>query len=304
LNPTDNVNPYDYSYPFSPKRMGVPALRAQADFGHTGLEGVWVPFFTPARLPILGKRWYPTLPPTALAPLGPSGQEIAVDVTYREGTRTFPARTLANGQWGLRWNQIVRGGEFSLSYLDTFNDTGFLSTTAHVETATPAPRLAVALDRRYFRMRVVGADFASELGPVGVRGEMAFVDETDPGDLDRFVYVVGLDRRWKDWFVIAQYADRIGGHQAAGIPVFPNLGLRATVLSRIERTIDPSQSVELKLALGLRDRDRLMQLSYNLSISDTWRLTLGGALFGGSRTGFLGQYRGNDALTVQLRRSF
>jgi hypothetical protein len=304
INPTDNVDPYDYSYPFSPRRLAVPAVRAQTDFGRTGLEGVWVPFFTPARLPLLGKRWYPRLPNTALAPLGPAGQEVAVDVAYHEGARTFPARTLANGQWGVRWNQLVPRGEFSVSFLDTFNDVGYLSPTTRVDPGGPVPRLAVVLDRHYFRMRVVGFDFASELGPVGVRGEMALVDETDPDDLDRLVYVVGLDRRWGDWFLIAQYADRIGGRALADTPVFPNLGLRSTLLSRIERTIDPSQTLELRTALGLRDRDMLMQLSYSLAITDAWKLTLAGALVGGSRAGFLGQYRGNDNLSVQLRRSF
>lgn len=304
LNPTSNVNPYDYTYPFSLRRIGVPAVRVQTERGHTGLDAVWVPFFTPSRLPLLGKRWYPLLPDTALVPLGPAGEEIPVAVAYHEGTRTFPARTLGNGQWGVRWNQIVPGAEFSLSYLNAFNDVGFISASATVEGVVPAPRLAVALDRRYFRMHVVGADFASELGPVGVRGEMAYVDETDPGDLDRFVYVAGLDRRWADWFVIVQFADRIGGTQAPGTPVFPNLGLRATLLSRVERTIDPAQSVELKTALGLRDRDFLMQVSYSLAVTDNWKLTLAGALVGGSRTGYLGQYRGNDNLSIQLRRSF
>jgi hypothetical protein len=304
INPTDNVDPYDYSYPFSLHRLAVPAVRAQTDFGRTGLEAVWVPFFTPARLPLLGKRWYPRLPDTVLAPLGPAGQEVPVDVTYREGTRTFPARTLANGQWGVRWNQLVPRGEFSVSFVDAFNDVGYLSPTTRLDPGAPVPRLVVALDRHYFRMRVVGFDFASELGPVGIRGEMAFVDETDPNDLDRLAYVVGLDRRWGDWFLIAQYADRIGGRPPAGTPVFPNLGLRSTLLSRIERTIDPSQSLELRTALGLRDRDFLMQLSYSLAITDAWKLTLAGALVGGSRTGYLGQYRGNDNLSVQLRRSF
>jgi hypothetical protein len=164
--------------------------------------------------------------------------------------------------------------------------------------------VAVALDRHYFRMHVAGADFASALGPVGIRGEMAYVDETDPNHLDRFVYIVGLDRRWPEWLVIVQFADRIGGDQAPGTPVFPNLGLRATVLSRVERTIDPSQSLELRAALGLRDGDVLVQLAYNLSIGDHWKLTVAGGLFDGSRTGFLGQYGGNDALNVQFRRSF
>jgi len=304
LNPTSNVNPYDYTYPFSLQRIGVPAIRVQTERGHTSLDAAWVPFFTPSRLPLLGKRWYPLLPATAPAPLGPAGEEIPVAVDYREGTRSFPARTLGNGQWGLRWSQIVPGGEFSVSFLDAFNDVGFITTSATLESVTPLPRLAVALDRSYFRMRVVGADFASELGPVGVRGEMAYVDETDPSDLDRFVYVVGVDRRWADWFVIVQFADRIGGSQPPGTPVFPNLGLRATLLSRVERTIDPTQSLELKAAVGLHDGDFLMQLSYDRSITDTWKLTISGALVGGSRAGFLGQYRGNNALSLRLRRSF
>jgi hypothetical protein len=304
FNPTDNINPIDYADPFSPRRLGVPAIRVDADFGRTGVQGVWVPFFAPTRLPLLGKRWFPALPRTALAPLGPSGEEIPVDVTYREGTRVFPARTLGNGQWGVRWNQLLPRGEFSLSYLYAFNDIGFYRTATGVELGGPAPELVLVLNREYHRVGILGFDFASELGPVGIRGEMALRNETDPDNLDRFVYIVGLDRRWKDWLLVVQYTDRAGGDTAGSTPVFPDLGLRSTLLSHIERTLGPTQSLELRSAFRLRDGDFLLQLRYSRALTDRWRLELGGALFGGPRAGYLGQYRGNDDLTFRLRYAF
>ena len=90
----------------------------------------------------------------------------------------------------------------------------------------------------------------------------------------------------------------------AAKPVFPDLGLRKALLSRIERTVGRTQSLQLKAALRLRDGDFLLQLLHSMALTDRWRLESSATLFGGYRTSFLGQYRANDGLTVRLRYAF
>jgi len=86
--------------------------------------------------------------------------------------------------------------------------------------------------------------------------------------------------------------------------VFPELGLRSTLLARIERTLGPAASFEVKGALRLRDGDFLLQPLYNRSLSNNWRLKLGATVIGGTLSGFFGQYRDNSSLNVELRYTF
>jgi hypothetical protein len=306
FNPTDNVIPYDYLSILSEERLPVPALKADAYVGRARFEVVWVPWFTPTRLPLLNQRWFPQLPAVARVPFGPTGEVAEVDLLFRDGNVAFPARTFANGQWGARWNQLVSWVEFSLSYFDGFDDIAFFRPRFAVPSGVaPRPRIQVTLDREYHRVRVAGADFASELGSFGIRGELAYVDQMDPLNRDRLVFVVGVDRTWGDWFAILQYTDQIpAGNIPPGTPIFPDQGLRSTILTRFERTISPSQSFEVRGALSVRDGDFLVQLLYDIALTDAWRLKLGLTLFAGPRTSFLGQYRDSGHLNIQLRYTF
>jgi hypothetical protein len=110
FNPTDNIIPYDYLDTFADERLAVPSLKADVYFGRTNFEWVWVPFYTPTRLPILGQRWFPQLPKSA--------QDF--DLVYRDLEGPLPASTLGNGQWGLRYNQILSKREFSFSFCSPF----------------------------------------------------------------------------------------------------------------------------------------------------------------------------------------
>jgi len=308
FNPTDNLTPYDYLNPFSEGRLPVLAAKANLYIDRTGLEAAWVPFFTPTRLPLLDQRWFPRLVTSTTVPVGPSGQMVAADLSYQDGQITFPARRFENGQWGLRWNQLVPGAEFSISYFDGYDNIPFFRPTATVVSVVDQrPQILVTLNREYQRMHVPGADFATALGPVGIRGELAYLalDHTSPGNQDRLVFIVGLDRTWGDWFVNAQYTDQVGGGTLpAGVALFPNQGLRSTILYRVERTLGPSQSVGLRGAWGVRDGGVLLQPQYNVILSDAWRLKVGLTVFLGPRSSYLGEYRDNTNLEMQLRYTF
>jgi hypothetical protein len=307
FNPTDNLVPYDYLNIVAEERIPVPAAKMDVYIGDTRLEAAWIPWFTPTRLPLLNQRWFPRLPTSTKAPLGPMGEEIDVALAFDDGRIDFPARTLRNGQWGVRWNQVVGGGEFSLSYFDGFDDLPvFRPTTAPQPLVAVRPQLLITLDREYHRMRVFGADYASALGPFGVRGELAYfdVESSAPLNRDRLVFVIGLDRTWGDWFAIVQYTDQIPARDVQDALVFPDQGLRSAILYRIERTLSGSQSIEIKGVIGVRDRDFLVQMGYNVALSDAWRLKAGITFLGGPRSSYLGQYRDNNYVNLQLRYSF
>ena len=304
FNPTDNLIPYDYLDTFADERLAVPALKGDIYVGNAHFEAVWVPIYTPTRLPLLGQRWFPSLPATTQAPPGPGMDPVTFDLTYQDAGGPLPARTFANGQWGVRWNQLIPRAEFSFSYFDGFDDIAFFRTSILPLSPPPRPRQLVSLGREYYRVHVAGADFASQLGPFGVRGEAAYFGQTDPDNRDHLLYVVGLDRSWGDWFAIVQYAGQNVSGSLPSTVLFPDLGLRSTMLYRVERTLGPSRSFEVKGALRLRDGDFFLQPLYNVALANKWRLKIGATLFGGSRDGYLGQFRENSHLTMQLRYTF
>jgi hypothetical protein len=303
-NPTDNLLPYDYLDTFNDERLAVPALKADAYLGKAQLEAAWAPFYTPTRLPLFGQRWFPRLPTTQTVSLAPQEPPTEVELSYRDAGGALPARTFGNGQWGIRWNQLLPRAEFSFSYFDGFDDIAFFRPSIMPVLLAPQPQFLVSLNREYFRVRVAGADFASELGPFGIRGEMAYFDQTDPTNLDRLLFVVGLDRSWGDWFAIVQYMGQKVSGSAQNEPVFPDLGLRSTMLWRVERTLSPSRSLEVKGALRLRDGDFFIQPMYSVALANKWRLKIGATIFGGPEDGYLGQFRDNSHLIVQLRYTF
>jgi hypothetical protein len=315
FNPTDNLTPYDYLNLVSYERLPIPAAKADLYVGDAQFEAVWIPLFTPTRLPLLNQRWFPRLPTSTLAPLGPMGEDVEAAISFRDGASMFPSRTLGNSQWGLRWNQRVPHAEFSLSYFDGFYDiASFRPVATLIQGEAPRPQILVTLNRVYRRMRVLGGDFASQIGPFAIRGEVAYFNHEDPTQRDRVAFVVGLDRTRGDWFVIVEYTDQIStssrqtsSPQEAELQsslVFPDEGLRSTFLSRVQWTINSSQSAEIKVALGVRDGALLLQPLYNVALTDSLRLQVGGAFFSGPRTSYLGQYRDNAFLDLKLRYTF
>jgi hypothetical protein len=296
FNPTDNIISYDYIDTFADERLAVTALKADAYFRRANIEGIWIPFYTPTRLPILGQRWFPKLPASAQG----------YDLTYRDQAGPVPARTLGNGQWGVRYNQVRSRGEFSFSYFDGFDDIPFFRPAISPQPIVPPerPRAQISLNREYYRVHVAGFDFASDLGPIGIRGEAAYFDQTDPNNLDHALYVLGVDKTWGDWFVILQYAGQSVNGRIIGQAVFPDLGLRSTLIYRVERTLGSSRSVEIKGAFRLRDGDFLLQPMYTVALSNSWRLKLGATVFVGPKTTYLGQYQDSSHLNLQLRYSY
>ena len=304
FNPTDNLIPYDYLDTFDAERLAVPALKGDFYVGGTRFEAAWVPFYAPSRLPLLGQRWFPSLPATIQAPPGPGMDPTTIELTYQDSGGPLPARTFDNGQWGVRWNQLVPHAEFSFSYFDGFDDIAFFRPSPLPLSPPPHPRVLVSLGREYYRVRVAGADFASQLGPFGLRGEVAYFDQTDPANLDHLLYVVGLDRSWGDWFAIIQYAGQNVSGTVPDTAIFPDLALRSTILCRVERTLGPSRSIEVKGALRLRDGDFFVQPLYNVALANKWRLKIGATIFGGPGDEYFGQFRENGHLMMELRYTF
>ena len=303
FNPTANLTPFDYLDPLTVRSLAAPAAKADLQLGESSIEAAWLAMFVPTRLPRLNTRWFPNLPATGPAPSSRSATSTQVPVLYRDGDSRLPAAASGVGQWGVRWNRFLSGGELSVSWFEGYDDIAWFEP-AIVFDVRPEPHLLVTLHRDYSRVRVAGFDFATAVGYFGVRGELALFDDGGAEAFNRLFYIVGLDRAWREWLLVVEYADWVGKDVSVFAERRPDLGLKRTILVGITRPVGPRQRVELRGAVSLRDKDFLVRPLYSRALTDHWRLELSATLVVGSSGSYLGQYAENDAAEVRLRYAF
>ena len=104
INPTDRFAPRDFLNVVDTEFLAVTGARAAVQAANETFEVVWVPRFTPSRIPLLDQRWTAVPPAAATIPLVDAGAAL-------------PDRS----QTGVRWSHAGTGFESSLSFFDGFN---------------------------------------------------------------------------------------------------------------------------------------------------------------------------------------
>lgn len=282
LNPTDRFAPRDFVEVTNDEFLAVNGVRGRYERGPHSLDIVWVPTFTPSRLPLLGRRWAPVQPQT----LGTS--------TFLDPDDVFPDRS----QYGARWNVLGRGLEFSLSYFDGFN---------HLPQFAAVPVAAgplVALRRTYAPLRMGGADAAIPLRWFSVKGEIASMFTTNPAADDVVIYVVQLERQSGELSLVAGYAGEIVAERRSAIDFAPDRGLTRAFLGRAGYTLGATSDIAFEAAVRQNLDGVWVKGQYSKAVGAHWRGTLAGAIIGGGRDDFIGQYRRNSHVIATLRYSF
>ena len=170
VSPTDNINPLDLAdFKDFGRRLGSDALQFSWYPGPVTVSAVYVPVFTPARLPA---GWMDLFLPPEMAGLSGvlSEEKIRVDL---------PAATLQESAFGVKLAGRIGGYDLSISYLDGRYD---LPAAKEVQgkieqitnPANPLENLILEEISLFFpRRRVLGFDLAGELGNVGIWAEAA-----------------------------------------------------------------------------------------------------------------------------------
>jgi hypothetical protein len=282
LNPTDRFAPRDFIEVTNDEFLAVTGIRGRYERGAQSFDIVWIPTFTPSRLPLLGRRWAPVQPQTL-------GTSAFVDPDV-----LFPDRS----QYGARWNVLGRGFEFSLSYFDGFNHLPQFA-------AMPVPDGSfVALRRTYAPLRMGGADAAVPLRWFTVKGEMASLWTTSPDADDVVIYVVQLERQSGELSLVAGYAGEIVAERRSAIDFAPDRGLTRAFLGRAAYTLGATSDISFEAAVRQNLNGVWVKGQYSKAAGAHWRATLAGAIIGGDRDDFIGQYRRNSHVVATLRYSF
>jgi hypothetical protein len=285
LNPTDRFAPRDFMEVTDDEFLAVTGTRARYETGAHSIDVVWVPIFTPSRIPLLGRRWAAPLPQTA------------VPVPIVERDPAFPDRS----QYGARWNVVGSGFELSASYFDGFNHLPqFTSDLPNPSAAQPF----VALRRSYAPLRSAGADAAVPLPWFTVKGEAAYFNTTSLTADDVVLYVVQIERQSGELSVVGGYAGEVVTTRRSAFEFSPERGLTRAFLGRAACTLDAAREVSVEAAVRQNGDGAWVKAVYSHARGAHWRVIVGGAIIAGKATDFFGQYRRNSHGTATLRYSF
>ncbi len=287
LNPTDRFAPKDYlSSVVDTDFLGVNAVRANYAFGSLGLDSVevvWQPIFTPTRTPLLNQRWT-VLPPEA------NGVRL-VD----QGAR-IPGRS----QYGVRYNHVGSGYEYSLSYFDGFNYLPSLAGT--LRPTQPGQQTTVDIYRTYPQLRLYGADTAIPLRWFTVKAEGAYFTTTTPGAEQYSLYVLQLERFVGEWSFVGGYAGSVITRHANVAQFAADRGVARSFIGRVGYTIDVNRSAAVETVV--RAGGSFVRFEYSQAAGQHWRTTATAAWIRGKMNDFIGQYQRNSYVSLALRYSF
>jgi hypothetical protein len=280
-SPADRFAPRDLLYPLDPEYMAVTAARASYRNGNRQIEAVYVPRFTPGRLPLPGRRWL----------------QISEDISgyeFRDIGNVYPG----GGQFGARFRHDFRGTDYALTYFDGFNHTPSQTLLYNPFTET------IKLRRDYPRLRMAGGDFSRATPWLLVRGEVAWFTTTTPYTDDYVQYVIEGERTQGPVTLIAGYTGERVIEDRAKNRLALDRALAHLFLGRIYWNINARNDVKIEL-LARRTGDLFgIKSAYSRRLGEHWRVTVGFAWLRGEPDTAIGQYNCNSHATLGIRYSF
>jgi hypothetical protein len=280
-SPTDKLAPREYLNPASADSLGAFAVRAVADTGPRSLELVYLPRFTPSRIPLTNRRWL-ILPPEFDG------------YSYRSQGVQYPG----GGQFGARYHQIVSPYEFSVCYFEGFKT---LPTFLYDKDTIGRNLNYLTL---YPKMRMFGADFVAPWRGLLWKAEVSYVDSASPRLSGTFTYAVQMEKTGDKW----QWALEFAGDRLTQAKRPNTLDLdratRDSVTGHVAWTPTPRQTVSGEWLVHPNGKAFVTRVLYSRNLGRSLRGSGGFLWIGGSQSDALARYDVNSYLTVQLRYSF
>jgi hypothetical protein len=290
VNPTDNVNPQDLSNFFEQdQEIGVPAVKLDYYIGDFTIEGVFVPTFTPTRLPPLDTRL--------------SVIDIS-DIPFPINDPDLPSDNIDNSQYGVRLKTTHKGWDFSASFYDGINDF-------------PNVRLEpdFSITPIYNKIRVIGADFATTFDRWGVHGEAAqFLSDGDRED-SYVQYVLGIDYKRADvvldhdLFAIVEYiGEHVTQEGESELPVGGAMVSRVfsnSLFVHIEYEFSDYFRLDLEGIVNLDNgEDYFLKPEFSYDVNNNFTIAVGFDLLWGPSDTFFGQFDKSDRVFTKMTYTF
>lgn len=291
VNPTDRFAPRDFLNVFDAEFLGVTGARAviRASEEHA-VEVVWLPRFTPSRLPLVDQRWSPVPPapiPVVITDLGS---------VLPEGAQT-----------GIRWSRTGSLVEYSASFFNGVNHLPVIDARVQQDSIGPPTGPAVvnvALQRIYPPLRSYGLDLAVPTPWLTVKGEAAYFTSSSSSADEYVLFVVQIERQTGEWVFVGGYAGEVVSNERAPLVFAPDRGMAKSFVGRASLTVDANRGLALETALRQNLQGEYVKAAWSEAYGQHWRATISGTLLAGEPDDFLGQYNRNSSFSVVLRYSF
>ncbi len=303
-------------------KLAVDAIRLSLNGNSFTADAWWIPFFTPASLPLNegnSLRKY-VVPQNVEYPVPAMGTTLTLPVTISRLEK--PELALWNGEYGLKLSGYFSALDVSLYGFFGWDDIPLLDYG--MTFSAPSVPDGINVSGEYKRMGMIGADAALPLGETVLRLEAAFfpmrhfqksaesiiqnqmtgTDGEYSEKHNELSALAGLDWMPSGWTLTAQYYCDV---------VFGNLdSLERSDAYTHGATVSVSKSLvnetlELSLAgvIGLNDFDSMISPSVKYSLSDQISLSGGAYIFmpGPDRDGKYGAYKNLSSIFIGAKFS-
>ena len=303
FNPTDNINPIELTDIPTAEKIGVPSISLDYAAGAFDVQLIFVPLFSPSRLPQEDNRWIGDLSETS-ANFG--------NLNVVRSSRELPANTLENSQFAVRMtsSNLINGWDLSLSYYDGIDSIGVFRG----EFVPPDIRISQVFQR----VREIGADFSTTYDQLEIHAEASahFTDGTEKDD-DFYEYVAGVTydldiipmELLNEIKLTVEYAgekvfdEKTQGNEFSGTGEYVRVFKDSIIASLI---LKYSEDIKLTLpgVVNLGDDDYYLAPVLTMKIRDNTEIELGFDIFSGDLDTFLGKWTKNDRFFCNLTQSF
>jgi hypothetical protein len=294
---------------FAGSRLAVDGLRLRYSFAAAAAEFIWLPLFTPARLP-----QDPHNPLTKI--LRPSSVDFGgTSLPLSIATNEAP-RSLADGEYGGRLSFYTPALDFSFSGFYGWNDLPSMDKKLLLTGAAPG---ALELAPRYHRAITAGADASVPLGETILRLETAWTgggrydiseeasaaalargSSVEGTEQHRLQFLAGLDWNPAAWNFSVQYYEDLLPGAAEGGTARP-WRINALTLRIARSLLRETFRLSAWAYLDLHDFDLAGSLSAAYALTDTLSLSLGSDFFSGGidNRGSYAAYKGLSCFWIK-----
>jgi hypothetical protein len=297
---------------FAGSRIAVEGLRLRYSFPVFAVEAVWIPLFSPAKLP-----GDPANPLYGIFHSYPSSVDMGRGPMPVSVSQAAPPRTIADGEYGLRLSCYTPVMDFSVAGFYGWNDIPWMKKLIHLSGGQAA---GLELSPEYGRTLTLGADTSIPLGEILLRLETAWTGggrydrglsaeeiaallaggQSEPMTKQNLKALAGIDWNPRGWTLSAQYyEDLLPDAYNGGISrSWRKNGLSLRIAKGLFRET-------LKLSawsyLDLGDFDTASGITADYALTDSLSLSLGTDFFTGGidKRGTYAAYRDLNCVRVK-----
>ena len=297
---TDIVSPLnltEFLLPdFDEIRRGVNVVKFDYYLGNNTFEIIWIPNFTPTKIPAVGSIWY-------------IQTEFLLAPTF-DWSKSEIIPSLKNSEIFFKYSALTSKVDIEIMGGYTFDDKPSMHKNLLLDTLGN-PSLLIKPE--YHRLLVSGGSFSSEIKGIVLRGEAAFYNgkyfqTEDPFAIDALVqkdylhYLIGLD------FIIGNVNFSTQFIQETILNYDNNMFKEktentATFLARYNMFRE-TLHFELFTYIGLTNEDALIRPKITYDFDDSFSILFGSNIFIGDKKGRFGQYKDNSMAYIKLKYSF